>query len=98
MTWLSSTASTRRAKPSHSPFGDLAHQYQRLAVEHLTNNAVAALFLDPGLGKTSIVLEAFRRLKDAGVAQRMLVVAPLRVCQTVWRQEGQKWTEFRDLR
>lgn len=28
----------------------------------------------------------------------MLVVAPLRVCQTVWRQEGQRWTEFRDLR
>lgn len=59
---------------------------------------VAALFLDPGLGKTSIVLDAFSRLKAAGMASRMLVVAPLRVCQTVWRQEGQRWTEFRDLR
>ena len=98
MTWLSSTASTRRAKPSHEPFGELAHQYQRRAVEHLTSNGVAALFLDPGLGKTSIVLEAFRRLKESCIASRMLVVAPLRVCQTVWRQEGQKWTEFRDLR
>lgn len=98
MTWLSSTASTRRAKPSHLPWSEEAHQYQRRAVEHLTHNAVAALFLDPGLGKTSIVLEAFRRLKESSIAKRMLVVAPLRVCQTVWRQEGQKWTEFRDLR
>lgn len=98
MTWLSSTASTRRARPSHQPFSEQAHAYQRRAVEHLTNNAVAALFLDPGLGKTGIVLEAFRRLKESCIAKRMLVVAPLRVCQTVWRQEGQKWTEFRDLR
>ncbi len=59
---------------------------------------VAALFLDPGLGKTSIVLEAFCRLQNAGTAKTMLVVAPLRVCQTVWRQEGQKWTQFRHLR
>lgn len=44
------------------------------------------------------MLDAFTRLKADGVASRMLVVAPLRVCQTVWRQEGQKWTEFRDLR
>lgn len=28
----------------------------------------------------------------------MLVVAPLRVCQLVWRQEGRCWTDFRDLR
>lgn len=47
---------------------------------------------------TSIVLESFRRLKERGIAKRMLVVAPLRVCQSVWRQEGVKWTQFRDLR
>lgn len=96
MTFASLTTSTRRAKPSHEPWQ--AHAYQRRASEFLRGQGAAALFLDPGLGKTSIVLDAFNRLKQAGIARKMLVVAPLRVCQTVWRQEAQKWTEFRDLR
>lgn len=54
--------------------------------------------MDPGLGKTSIVLDAFARLKATGAAKRMLVIAPLRVCQTVWRQEAAKWSDFRDLK
>jgi hypothetical protein len=74
------------------------HVYQRKGVEHLVENPVAALFFDPGLGKTSITLEAFRQLHEEGVARRMLVVAPLRVCQLVWRQEAQQWTQFRHLR
>lgn len=96
MTFASLTTSTRRAKPSHEPWQ--AHAYQRRASEFLRGQGAAALFLDPGLGKTSIVLDAFNRLKQAGIARKTLVVAPLRVCQTVWRQEAQKWTEFRDLR
>lgn len=71
--------------------------YQTRAVAHLIERGSAALFLDPGLGKTAITLEAFRQLKEAGQAKRMLVVAPLRVCQLVWGQEGRKWTQFRDL-
>jgi len=71
--------------------------YQQRAVDHLLERDAAALFLDPGLGKTAIALEAFQRLKAKGEAKRMLVVAPLRVCQLVWRQEGRKWTQFRDL-
>ena len=71
--------------------------YMSRAVEHLLTRGSAALFLDPGLGKTAITLEAFRQLKEQGRAKKMLVVAPLRVCQLVWRQEGRKWTQFRDL-
>lgn len=73
------------------------HGYQLRSVKHLTGLRAAALFLDPGLGKTAIVLEAFRQLKEQGMVRRMLVVAPLRVCQLVWQQEGRKWTQFRDL-
>ena len=58
----------------------------------------AALFLDPGLGKTAIALAAFLALQQSGQASRMLVVAPLRVCQLVWRQEAKKWSQFRELR
>lgn len=74
-----------------------AHNYQWRGVSHLIERCAAALFLDPGLGKTAIVLEAFRQLKAAGLVERMLVVAPLRVCQLVWEQEGRKWTQFREL-
>lgn len=67
------------------------------AVNHLTSHMVGGLALDPGLRKTSITLEAFCRLQDEGRVRTMLVVAPLRICRTVWRQEGAKWTQFRHL-
>lgn len=86
---------TRIAPPKHKVW--VPHRYQGRTVVFLKENARAALFLDPGLGKTSIVLEAFRQLKEEGQAERMLVIAPLRVCQLVWRQEGKKWTQFQDL-
>jgi len=56
------------------------------------------LWLDPGMRKTSIVLHAFDTLREAGQARKMLVVAPKRVCELVWRQEAAKWSDFRHLR
>lgn len=67
-------------------------------VEHLMNRMAGGLALDPGMGKTSITLSAFLLLKRAGLVRSMLVVAPLRVCRTVWRQEGAKWSQFKDLK
>jgi hypothetical protein len=87
---------TKRLPPKHKTWAP--HRYQTRGVEFLIAKKSAGLFLDPGLGKTAIVLEAFRQLKNDGAARRMLVVAPLRVCQLVWRQEGDKWTQFRHLR
>lgn len=72
------------------------HQYQRRAIEHLLTVDRAALWASPGAGKTAIVLSALVQLGER--AGRTLVIAPLRVCQTVWRQEAKKWDEFRDLR
>lgn len=95
MTPHGATTLIRRVPPSHKPWN--AHPYQAQAVKHLLSAHAAALFLDPGLGKTSIVLKAFDTLRAGGRVKSMLVIAPLRVCQTVWRQEGQKWTDFRHL-
>tara|TARA_R110000772_G_C13310278_1_gene440211 strand:+ start:1866 stop:3707 length:1842 start_codon:yes stop_codon:yes gene_type:complete len=67
-------------------------------VQHLKDRGVATLFLDPGLGKTSITLSAFSQLQDEGVARKMLVIAPLRVCQLVWEQEAARWTQFTHLK
>lgn len=96
MMWGGQITATRRAKPSHEPWVPLP--YMARAVDHLVNNSVAVLPLQPSGRKTSITLAAFKRLKDAGLARTMLVIAPLRACRLVWRQEGQKWSEFRDLK
>lgn len=65
---------------------------------HLLTHAVAALWADPGAGKTSITLTAFVALKKAGLAKKLLVIAPLRVCQLVWRQEVMKWAHLNHLK
>lgn len=95
MTWQSATTLMRRVKPSHEPWKP--HGYQKRGVDFLCGQPIGALFFDPGLGKTSVALEAFCQLKQRGDARKMLVIAPLRVCQLVWRQEAQRWTQFRDL-
>jgi superfamily II DNA or RNA helicase len=54
------------------------HEYQKKAVKFLVENGSGQLWLDPGLGKTSITLEAFKILKAAGVVKKALILAPLR--------------------
>jgi len=75
-------------KPDEEQFG---------AVKRLIENAVQALLLDPGAGKTSISLAAFVHLKKKGVAQKALVIAPLRPCYLVWPAEVDKWQQFEHL-
>src|SRR5262245_41008681 len=58
----------------------------------------AALFLPPGLGKSSIALEAIRRLKEMGFPHRTLLLAPKTVCLTTWMTEPKKWRQFQGLR
>lgn len=74
------------------------HAYQRKAVKFLLEHAGAGLFLDPGLGKTSITLSALKILKAEEVSGRSLVIAPLRICHSVWPVEAKKWTNFEDLK
>ena len=74
------------------------HPYQVKAVNFLINNYSAALFLDPGLGKTSITLQAIKFLKEHGALNKVLLIAPLRICYSVWPAEIAKWSNFSDLR
>lgn len=70
------------------------HEYQKAAVKFLVERGSAQLWLDPGLGKTAIVLSAYRALKNKGVASKMLVLAPLRPVYGVWPEEVKKWEQF----
>jgi SNF2 family DNA or RNA helicase len=72
------------------------HEYQKEAVKFLVEKGSAALWLDPGLGKTAVVLSAFRTLKIKGLAKKMLVIAPLRPVHGVWPPEVKKWEQFAD--
>ncbi len=74
------------------------HAYQKKAIKFVISRACAALLLDPGLGKTSIMYAAFKLLRKLGMVERMLVVAPLRPARSVWPGEQSKWDDFAGLR
>lgn len=80
------------SKPSWTP-----HSYQKRAIQLMLSQGSAGLFLDPGLGKTSIALASFLILLNRGLAQKMLIVAPLRPVYKVWPDEIKKWAEFEGL-
>lgn len=64
--------------------------YQVRAVQHLLDNPGAGLLLEPGLGKSSCTLAALEIFRDHKLAPT-LIVAPLRVCYSVWPKEAAKW-------
>ena len=74
------------------------HNYQKKAIKFLLEHACGSLFLDPGLGKTSITLAAIKFLIKKGIINKVLLLAPLRVVHSVWPKEVEKWTDFSGLR
>lgn len=76
----------------------LPHKYQVESVKFLLEHACAGLFLDPGLGKTSITLAAIKILKRKKMLNKVLLIAPLRVIYQVWRQERDHWADFKGLK
>lgn len=74
------------------------HEYQRFVIDYIKKNPIAAVFLDMGLGKTSITLTALNDLMfDSFDVHRVLVVAPLRVARNTWSSEIRKWEHLQDL-
>jgi SNF2 family DNA or RNA helicase len=75
------------------------HEYQRYAIEKITEQKQIALFLEPGLGKTVITLTAINELLfNRFDIRKVLVVAPLRVAEDTWSRECEKWSHLRHLR
>jgi superfamily II DNA or RNA helicase len=74
------------------------HGYQERGIEWLTHKISAALFLAPGMGKTSITLAAINVLRKEKLAKRVLILAPLTVCVTTWDSEPRKWKQFQGLK
>ena len=74
------------------------HNYQKYAIDFIKDHKTAALLLDMGLGKTVTTLTAIKDLMhDDFTIQRVLIIAPLRVTQSTWPTEIQKWDHLKDL-
>lgn len=73
------------------------HEYQRKGVDFIKERKRCALWLDMGLGKTTTTLTALSDLIDSFAVNRTLVIAPLRVANSVWRQEAANWEHLKHL-
>jgi SNF2 family DNA or RNA helicase len=73
------------------------HEYQQKALKFVLENTQSGLFLDPGLGKTSISLAMLKVLFKKRAAKRALVIAPKNVIYDVWPAEISEWKDFNDM-
>lgn len=73
------------------------HDYQNHVIFTALNRVLegepgSGLFLEPGLGKTICSLKIIELAKFLSITENgVLVVAPLRVAQTVWQREIAEW-------
>ena len=74
------------------------HDYQAYAIDYIESHPIATVFLDMGLGKTSITLTAIKNLLfDSFEVYKVLVIAPLRVARDTWTAEADKWDHLQSL-
>lgn len=75
------------------------HSYQEYAIKFIESHPISALFLDMGLGKTSITLTAVNELLfDSFEVRKVLVIAPLRVARNTWCDEIKKWDQLNNIK
>ncbi len=71
--------------------------YQIGAIEFVKRVKRCALFVDPGLGKTSSALTAITDLIENLDCGRTLVIAPPRVTKKTWPDELRTWAHLKDV-
>lgn len=76
---------------------DNLHAYQTQAISFIKEAKRAGLALDLGLGKTTSTLTAIADLIAEGKVKKVLVIAPLRVANSVWHTEAKKWAHLKHL-
>ena len=74
------------------------HKYQERAVDFILKQERCMLALEMGLGKSVSTLTAISDMLDGFTANKVLVIAPLRVANSVWAQETRLWEHLRHLR
>ena len=74
------------------------HEYQKKTIQFIKDKKRCACFLFLGAGKSVSSLTAVSDLIDGFTVKRVLVVAPLRVANSVWKQEAEKWAHLNHLK
>ena len=75
------------------------HGYQVFSTEFILKHKSAGLFLECGLGKSVITLTAIMELMyNMFDVSKVLVIAPLRVADTTWQGEIEKWEHLKCLK
>lgn len=88
------TESAREGALGYNP-----HKYQEYAIRYIETHPISAVFLDMGLGKTSITLTAlYDLLFDFFKIHKVIVIAPFRVARDTWSAEIMKWEHLSGLR
>lgn len=71
--------------------------HQERGLNMIMEQGPAGLLLLPGSGKTATTLAGFTILQNARAVSKLLIIAPLRVCYSVWPLEIEKWDDFKHL-
>jgi len=75
------------------------HKYQLRGVQRIINVPKSALFISMGMGKSITSLTAIDELmNDHFAVSKVLIIAPLRVANTVWHTEAKNWEHTKHLR
>ena len=74
----------------------IARTYQKFCIKIGIKQSLA-LFLDPGLGKTTILLAIYCWLKKYKKSKGVLVLAPLNPLYLTWPDEIKQWLQFSHL-
>jgi SNF2 family DNA or RNA helicase len=74
------------------------HAYQTKAVEFIKEKKRCAMFIFMGGGKTTTTLTAISDLQDQMNVHKVLVIAPLRVANSVWHSEASNWRHLAHLK
>jgi SNF2 family DNA or RNA helicase len=77
---------------------DNLHAYQERMIEFFKREKRAALFVFMGAGKSVTTLTAVTDLLDSFAVNKVLIIAPLRVANSVWKQECGQWEHLKHLK
>ena len=74
------------------------HEYQTYATDFILTHPISAILIEMGCGKSIITLTAVLDLcLNSFLIQKVLIIAPLRVCMSTWPAEISKWDHLKGL-
>ena len=80
------------------PSREQLHKYQDRMINFIYTTPKCALWAGLGLGKTITTLTAIVDLIDSMAVSKVLIVAPLRVANSVWHKESANWQHTKHLK